>query len=58
MDLNNENEPIERVWSVLENHWNGELLNTVERALGFTKTMTYNNWIGRRFLLIEVWKRF
>jgi len=34
--------PIERVWGVLENHWNGELLNTVEKALGFARTMTYN----------------
>jgi len=34
--------PIERVWGVLENHWNGELLNSVEKALGFARTMTYN----------------
>ncbi len=34
--------PIERVWGVLENHWNGELLTSVEKALGFARTMTYN----------------
>lgn len=34
--------PIERVWGVLENHWNGELLDTVDAALGFAKTMTWN----------------
>ena len=35
--------PIERVWGVLENHWNGELLDSVEKVLGFARTMTYNN---------------
>jgi len=34
--------PIERVWGVLENHWNGELLDSVEKALGLARTMTYN----------------
>jgi hypothetical protein len=33
--------PIERVWGVLENHWNGELLNSVEKVLGLARTMTY-----------------
>jgi hypothetical protein len=33
--------PIERVWGVLENHWNGELLESVEKALGLARTMTY-----------------
>ncbi|MBU3952482.1 MAG: ISAzo13 family transposase, partial [Proteobacteria bacterium] len=34
--------PIERVWGVLENHWNRELLNSIERVLGLGRTMTYN----------------
>jgi transposase len=34
--------PIERVWGVLENHWKGQLLNTVEKTLGFARTMTFN----------------
>jgi transposase len=34
--------PIERVWGVLENHWNGSLLDTVETALYFAQTMTWN----------------
>lgn len=34
--------PIERVWGVLENHWNGELLDTVDAALGLARTMTWN----------------
>jgi hypothetical protein len=34
--------PIERVWGVLENHWKGQLLDSVEKTLGLARTMTYN----------------
>lgn len=34
--------PIERAWGVLENHWNGSLLDTVETTLNFARTMTWN----------------
>jgi hypothetical protein len=34
--------PIERVWAVLENHWRGEVLNSVEKALGLARTMKWN----------------
>ena len=34
--------PIERVWGVLENHWNGEILYSIEKTLGLSRTMTYN----------------
>lgn len=34
--------PIERVWGVLEQHWNGTLLDSVNTVLQFAKTMTYN----------------
>jgi hypothetical protein len=33
---------IERVWGILEQHWNGSLLDTVETVLNFARTMTYN----------------
>src|SRR5262245_45577262 len=33
---------IERCWGVLENHWNGALLDTVEAVLQFAQTMTWN----------------
>lgn len=33
---------IERVWGVLENHWNGSLLDIVETALNFAQTMSWN----------------
>jgi hypothetical protein len=34
--------PIERVWGVLENHWNGEVLDSEKKVLGLAKTMTWN----------------
>lgn len=34
--------PIERVWGVLEKHWNGEILYSVYKVLGLARTMTYN----------------
>ena len=37
--------PIERCWGILEQHWNGALLDTVDTLLRFAETMT---WKGRR----------
>jgi len=34
--------PIERVWGILEQHWNGTLLDSINTVLEFAKTMTYN----------------
>lgn len=36
--------PIERTWAVLENHWNGSILDEIETALEFAKTM---KWKGK-----------
>ena len=36
--------PIERVWGILERHWNGTLLETIEIALQWARTFT---WKGR-----------
>lgn len=36
--------PVERCWGVLENHWNGDVLDEIDTALNFAKTMT---WKGR-----------
>ena len=33
--------PIERVFGVLENYWNGDPLETIEKALGMAEGMTY-----------------
>ena len=37
--------PIERCWGILEMHWNGTLLDTIETALGWASSMT---WKGIR----------
>ncbi len=33
--------PIERVWGVLEQHWNGSLLDSLATAMALARTMTY-----------------
>ena len=33
--------PIERCWGILEGHWNGEILDTIEKALEWAGTMTW-----------------
>jgi len=33
--------PIERNWGILENHWSGALLNSIETTLEWAKTMTW-----------------
>lgn len=33
--------PIERCWGVLEQHWNGTLLDTIDAVLGFAASMTW-----------------
>ncbi len=37
--------PIERCWGILEQHWNGALLDTIDSVLRFAATMT---WKGAR----------
>lgn len=34
--------PVERVWGILEKHWNGTLLDSVSKVMGFAKSMSYN----------------
>jgi hypothetical protein len=36
--------PVERIWGRLEQHWNGELLDKVEKILGIARTMTWKGW--------------
>ena len=33
--------PVERLWGVLENHWRGEILDSVHKTLGLARSMTY-----------------
>jgi transposase len=42
--------PIERVWGVLEQHWNATLLKTVSEVLSWAGTMT---WRGRKPIVGE-----
>jgi len=37
--------PIEHCWGVLEQHWNGEILDSIDKAIEWAKTMT---WKGTR----------
>ena len=36
--------PIERCWGILEMHWNGSLLDSIEAAVGFAESMS---WKGK-----------
>ncbi|MBE1556564.1 ISAzo13 family transposase [Sporosarcina limicola] len=36
--------PVERAWGRLEQHWNGDILDTLEAVLGFAKSMV---WKGK-----------
>jgi hypothetical protein len=33
---------IERCWGILENHWNGTVLDSIDTVLQFARTMTWN----------------
>lgn len=33
--------PVERLWGILEKHWNGELLDSVGKTIGLARSMTY-----------------
>jgi transposase len=34
--------PIERCWGILENHWNGAVLDTIDAVIQFAESMTWN----------------
>ena len=36
--------PIERCWGILENHWNGTFLDSIDAVIQFARTMT---WKGK-----------
>lgn len=33
--------PVERCWGILENHWSGDILDTIETVVNFARTMTW-----------------
>ena len=45
--------PVERCWGILENHWNGTLLKSIDVALSWASTMT---WRGTR-PFVQLWDR-
>jgi hypothetical protein len=47
---------VERCWGILENHWNGALLNTVQAALAWTQTMTWRGVAPLVHLLDRVYE--
>ena len=47
--------PIERCWGVLEQHWNGALLETIPVALEWARSMT---WRGRPPIVRELTKTY
>lgn len=49
--------PIKRLWGILENHWRGELLSSVEKTLGLTRTMTYRGIKPRVSLIRKKYKK-
>jgi hypothetical protein len=48
--------PVERLWGVLENHWRGELLDSIEKTLGLARTMTYKGFKPRVQLIRKSYK--
>ena len=49
--------PIERVFGVLENYWNGDPLRTIEKALGLAEGMTYRGVHPVAKLVTEEYKK-
>lgn len=47
---------IERCWGILENHWNGTILNSIDTALAWTKTMTWCGGVPLVHLLDRVYE--
>ncbi len=43
--------PIERVWGILEKSWSGSILDEVETALNFAKSMT---WKGKHPIVVKL----
>ena len=48
--------PVERCWGILENHWNGSVLDTVEAVMKFTASMTWSGLSPVVELITTVYK--
>lgn len=49
--------PVERCWSSLERHWNGEILNSIDKAIKWASTMTWKGIKASTSLLDKVYER-
>jgi hypothetical protein len=49
--------PIERCWGILELHWNGALLDSVEAVLGYAETMSWKGGHPEVVLVEEVYSK-
>ncbi|MEA3282385.1 MAG: ISAzo13 family transposase [Euryarchaeota archaeon] len=49
--------PIERCWGVLEMHWNGTLLSSVNKAIRWAETMTWNSVHPAVHLIDKVYQK-
>jgi hypothetical protein len=49
--------PIERCWGILEMHWNGTLLSTIEKAVKWAETMTWKGLHPIVSLLDKVYEK-
>lgn len=49
--------PIERCWGILETHWNGTILDSVDKAIKWTETMTWKGLHPAVHLLDKVYKK-
>jgi transposase len=47
---------VERCWGVLENHWNGALLSSIDTTLSWAKTMTWRGTCPNVHLLKSVYE--
>ncbi|MDY0406309.1 ISAzo13 family transposase [Virgibacillus sp. 179-BFC.A HS] len=48
--------PVERAWGVLEQHWNGDILDSEKAILGFAKSMTWKGKHPRVTLVEEIYE--
>jgi len=49
--------PIERCWGILETHWNGTILDSVDKAIKWTETMTWKGLHPDVHLLDKVYEK-
>jgi len=49
--------PVERCWSNLERHWNGEILNSIDKAIKWASTMTWKGIKASVSLIDKVYEK-